>query len=141
MKKLIGSILFLAMSFTTFCQTQAGNTYKPVFYGKMNTDTVYCFDKETTRQIVKDIITSRDCDTTENIQKNIGLEIDTLIDKLNKNIKHLQRENSLQSGVIVGMEKKNEVLKKIAGEIILWKRLSGGLAVAALIMGVVIYIR
>lgn len=99
------------MAFTSFCQLPVDSTYRPVFYGKVNSDTCYCFNTEVTRQIVKDIITAKDCDTSEVLHDEKDVELDSLTKALVISNTHLRRENFLQEGVRAGLETKIVLLQ------------------------------
>ena len=92
-------------------------TFKPVFYGELEGKVCYCFDTETTRDIVKSVVIAKDCDTAQVIAEVVNLKKDSLIATLKSS---LDNQKILSNGIqTLGDEKlklcvdENTSLKKI----------------------------
>ena len=103
-------LLTALISFSTYAQLpQEGaidSTYKPVFYGKVNNDTIFGFSYEQTKDLMQDVQYAILADS-------IIQEQDSLIQKLNALNKSQKEQINLQKDLVKACEDGQVILEEI----------------------------
>ena len=95
MKKLIIFLIILLTNFSSCVLAQqeevADSTYKPVFYGKIDKDTIFGFSYEQTKDLMKDVHFAITADSIISAQDSMIIKLDSL-QKVQKDQLELQKD-------------------------------------------------